>query len=114
MLQHTTSLALRALFKIAASRAGLHHARPVITGLSSPAAALHLAASAEDAPVLLVVPTDAHVEQMTADVRFFLANMTGASAGDVERAVRPFPSQEVDPYRDLAPHLEVASARAAA
>ena len=29
-------------------------------------------------------------------------------------AVLPFPSQEVDPYRGLAPHLEVASARARA
>ncbi len=30
------------------------------------------------------------------------------------RQVLPFPSQEVDPYRGLAPHLEVASARARA
>jgi transcription-repair coupling factor (superfamily II helicase) len=114
MLQHTTSLALRALLKVAASRAGLDHARPVITGLPPAAAAFHVAATAADAPVLLVVPSDAHVERLTADVRFFLANMTGESAGDAERAVRPFPSQEVDPYRDLAPHLEVASARASA
>jgi len=114
MLQHTTSLALRALFKTAAMRAGLDHARPVITGLSPAAAAFHVAVSAEDAPVLFVVPTDADVERMVADVRFFLANVTGAAAVDAERAARPFPSQEVDPYRDLAPHLEVASARAAA
>src|SRR6187397_524259 len=112
MLQHTTSLALRALFKTAASRAGLHRARPVITGLSPAAAALHVAACAEDTPALFVVPTDAHVERMVADVRFFLSNLTGASAADADRAVRPFPSQEVDPYRDLKPHLEVASARA--
>src|SRR5881392_1287193 len=105
MLQHTTSLALRALLKVAASRAGLDLARPVITGLSSAAAALHVAASAEERPVLLIVPTDAEVERMTSDVRFFFANLTGGSAADVERAVRPFPSQEVDPYRDLAPHL---------
>ena len=114
MLQHTTSLALRALLKTAASRAGLDRARPVVTGLSSAAAALHVAASSEEKPVLLVVPTDAHVERMVGDVRFFLANLTGASSADAERAVRPFPSQEVDPYRELAPHLEVASARAGA
>jgi transcription-repair coupling factor (superfamily II helicase) len=35
-------------------------------------------------------------------------------AAAVDRAVLPFPSQEVDPYRDLAPHLAVASARARA
>ena len=114
MLQHTTSLALRALLKTAAARAGLDHARPVITGLSPAAVALHVAVSAEDAPVLFVVPTDADVERMIADVRFFLANVAGGSPADAERSVRPFPSQEVDPYRDLAPHLEVASARAAA
>jgi len=112
MLQHTTSLALRALLKTASSRAGLVRARPVITGVSSASAAFHVAASAEETPIFFVVPTDALVEQMVADVRFFLANLTGASASDAERAVRPFPSQEVDPYRDLAPHLEVASARA--
>src|SRR6185436_19576052 len=37
--------------------------------------------------------------------------LSDAAAAD---AVLPFPSQEVDPYRGLTPHLEVASARARA
>ena len=69
---------------------------------------------AQDSVVVLVVPTDADVEQMTGDARFFLSAMLGLSDGQVAQAVLPFPSQEVDPYRGLAPHLEVASARARA
>jgi hypothetical protein len=51
------------------------------------------------------VPTDAHVERMVADVRFFLSNLTGASPLTPDRAVRPFPSQEVDhlPRSEAAP-----------
>ena len=53
--------------------------------------------------------------QMTADARFFLAQPAGTGRRrPCERVVLPFPSQEVDPYRGLAPHLEVASARARA
>ena len=63
---------------------------------------------------MLVAPTDADVERLTADARFFLSSLQGLSEADVERQVLPFPSQEVDPYRGLAPHLEVASARARA
>jgi transcription-repair coupling factor (superfamily II helicase) len=114
MLQHTSSLALRALLKSAASRSGLTRARQTLTGLPPAAMAFHAAVAAEEGPVLLVVPTDAVVEQMSADARFFLANLTGLTTADVERAVRPFPSQEVDPYRGLQPHLDVASARASA
>jgi transcription-repair coupling factor (superfamily II helicase) len=51
---------------------------------------------------------------MTADARFFVAQLQGLDATAVDRAVLPFPSQEVDPYRGLAPHLAVASARARA
>ncbi|MSO49091.1 MAG: transcription-repair coupling factor [Acidobacteria bacterium] len=40
--------------------------------------------------------------------------MKGLSDSQTEQAVLPFPSQEVDPYRGLAPHLQVASARARA
>ena len=64
--------------------------------------------------MFVVVPTDADVEQLTADVRFFLGSLLGLSEDDAGRRVLPFPSQEVDPYRGLAPHLEVASARARA
>ena len=50
---------------------------------------------------MLVVPTDADVERMTIDARFFLAALEGLSDAEVERAVLPFPSHEVDPYRGL-------------
>src|SRR5687767_9824920 len=76
--------------------------------------AFHASALAQDGPVILVVPTDPDVEQMTADARFFLSAIKGLSDAQAEQAVLPFPSQEVDPYRGLAPHLEVASARARA
>jgi transcription-repair coupling factor (superfamily II helicase) len=76
--------------------------------------AFHASALAQDGPVVLVVPTDPDVEQMTADARFLLSAMKGLADAQAEQAVLPFPSQEVDPYRGLAPHLEVASARARA
>jgi transcription-repair coupling factor (superfamily II helicase) len=114
MLQSTSSLALRALFKAAASQSGLGRLRPLVTGLSPAAIAYHAAVAAEDRPVVVVVPTDAAVEQLVSDARFFLANLAGLSEADAERVVLAFPSQEVDPYRGLLPHLDVASARAAA
>ena len=61
-----------------------------------------------------MVPTDADVEQTTDDARFFLAALEGLSDAEVARAVLPFPSHEVDPYRGLAPHFDIASARAGA
>jgi transcription-repair coupling factor (superfamily II helicase) len=114
MLQHATSLALRALFRRSASRAGMDRSPARLTGLTPAAVAFHAAVAVERRPVVLVVPTDAAVEQMVGDARFFLANLEGLSDPDVERAVLPMPSQEVDPYRGLQPHLEVASARACA
>ena len=48
------------------------------------------------------------------DTRFFLAALEGASASALEDAVKPFPSLQIDPYRAIAPHFGVASARAAA
>jgi transcription-repair coupling factor (superfamily II helicase) len=109
-----SSLALRALLKTAATRGGLHRPRPLVTGLSPAAVAFHAAIAADEGPVFLIAPTDNHVEQLVADARFFLANAENMTYADAERAVRPFPSQEVDPYRGLLPHLEVASARAGA
>jgi transcription-repair coupling factor (superfamily II helicase) len=114
LLTTASSLAFRSLLKSAAARAGLGRAVPRLTGVTPAALALHAAVLAQDTMVFLVVPTDRDVEQMTADARFFLANLQGLSDRDVERRVLPFPSQEVDPYRGLAPHLEVASARARA
>ena len=63
---------------------------------------------------LLIVPSDRDVEQMTADTRFFWGALEGASEQAVERAVLPFPSHQVDPYRGMVPHFRVASARARA
>jgi transcription-repair coupling factor (superfamily II helicase) len=114
VLHPSASLAFRSLLKSAASRAGLTRAVPRLAGLGPGATAFHAAALAQDAVVVLVVPTDADVEQMTGDARFFLSAMLGLSDGQAAQAVLPFPSQEVDPYRGLAPHLEVASARARA
>ena len=52
---------------------------------------------------------------MTADARLFLSRAAGTGPTRTPTsAVLPFPSQEVDPYRGLTPHLEVASARARA
>ena len=109
-----TSLALRSLLKKTFSRVGMGAAARRVTGLTAPAKAMFAAASAARDRVLLVVPTDADVEQMTADTRFFLAASDGLSDSDTERAVLPFPSHEVDPYRGMAPHFEIASARARA
>ncbi|MBE3132498.1 MAG: DEAD/DEAH box helicase, partial [Acidobacteria bacterium] len=121
----SSALTLRTLLKAAVARMGtdLHGAR--ITGLSAAARALLVAAAASREPgagaasgrhtaLLVIVPGDADVEQMTGDVRFFLAALEGDLPSAVERAVLPCPSHEVDPYRGLAPHLHVASARARA
>src|SRR5688572_19841062 len=114
MLQTTSSLALRALLKAGAARAGLGRSAPVLTGLSAPAVGFHAAAASLETPVFLVVPADSDVEQVTCDARFFLSHLEGLSAAAAERAVLALPSQEVDPYRGMATHLEVASARARA
>ena len=114
MIGAASSLAFRSLLKTAAAKSGLGRAVPRVSGLSPAGAAFHAAVLSQEDPVLLVVPTDATVEQMVGDVRFFLSSLEGLSRSDAENVVLPFPSQEVDPYRGLAPHLEVASARARA
>jgi len=114
VLSTSSSLALRALLKAAAARGGLTHAPARLTGLTPSALAWHVAARAQDEPQFVVVPTDADVEQTAADARFFFAAIHGLSDIDVERQVLPFPSPEVDPFRGLAPHLDIASARARA
>ena len=87
-------------------------------GLTPAAKAFWIAGAASDDPrsemVLAVVPSDRDVEQVAGDVRFFLGGLEGASANELDNVVLPFPSQEVDPYRGLAPHLRIASARARA
>jgi transcription-repair coupling factor (superfamily II helicase) len=85
-----------------------------VTGLTDPAKALFAAAASSRGRTLLVVPTDRDVETMTSDGRFFVAGLEGLPDAELERAVLPFPSHEVDPYRGLTPHFDIASARARA
>ena len=61
---------------------------------------------------LYVVPGDVHIEEAVADIRFFLAGVEGMSGDAAERAVLPFPSHEIDPYRGLMPHVGVTATRA--
>src|SRR6476469_4140271 len=110
----SSSLTLRSLLKSAASRLKLGLPARKVSGLTGPAKALFAAAAAERGLTLLVVPTDGDVETMTADARFFFSALEGLSDAEVERTIRPFPSHEVDPYRGLAPHFDIASARARA
>ena len=110
------SLTLRALLSQAASRAGLDRSAPITAGLTPAAKALAAVTAARSGTslTLLVVPTDKDVEQLTADARFFYAAIEGASEADVERAVLPLPSLQIDPYRGMTPHFRVAAARARA
>jgi transcription-repair coupling factor (superfamily II helicase) len=110
----SSSLTLRAVLKSAAGRLGMGVPARRVTGLTASAKAMCAAAAAGRSPALLVVPNDAEVERMTMDARFFLAALEGWSDADVERHVLPFPSHEVDPYRGLKPHFDIASARARA
>ena len=110
----SSSLTLRSLLKSAASRLRLGLPVPRVSGLTGPAKALYAAVAAERGRTLLVVPADADVETMTADARFFFSALEGWSDVELERAILPFPSHEVDPYRGLAPHFDIASARARA
>ena len=87
------------------------------SGLTPPAKALAVAAMAHahrESVLLYVVPTDPEIEDATNDVRFFLATLEAIADAVIERVVLPFPSHQVDPYRGLAPHFHVASARARA
>ena len=110
----SSSLTLRALFKTAVDRLGVGASVRRVTGLTPAAKALYAAGVASRQRTVLVVPTDADVERLTHDVRFFYSALEGVSGTEVERAVLPLPSHEVDPYRGLAPHFEIASARARA
>jgi transcription-repair coupling factor (superfamily II helicase) len=113
----STSLNLRALLKTAIARSGMAAPAQVVSGLTPSAKALFVAGTAQARPngvVLYVVPTDADLEETCADVSFFLAALEGLAHTAAERAVLPFPSHEVDPYRGLSPHIGVTSARARA
>jgi transcription-repair coupling factor (superfamily II helicase) len=110
----STSLTLRALLKTAAGRLGLGVPGRSVSGLTAAAKGLFAAAAAGRARSLIVVPTDANVEQFTTDARFFLSALEGVSDAEAALTVLPLPSHEVDPYRGLSPHFDIASARARA
>jgi len=102
---------------MAVTRSGLDSSARVVSGLTPSAQALFVAAAAQGLPhgvVVYIVPGDADLEVAAADVGFFLAALEGLSATAAERAVFPFPSNEVDPYRGMTPHIGVTSARARA
>jgi transcription-repair coupling factor (superfamily II helicase) len=100
------------VLKSAAGRLGMAVPAHRITGLTPPAKAMLASATANRGRTLLVTSSDAEVDALTADARFFLSALEGLSDSEVERAVLPFPSHEIDPYRGLAPHFDIASARA--
>src|SRR4051812_11042127 len=92
-------------------------AAQAISGLTPAAKAFYVASTAHAQPtgaVLYVVPSDGDLEQTCADVSFFIAALEGLAPAALERAVLPFPSHEVDPYRGLEPHIGVTSVRARA
>ena len=113
----STSLNLRAVLKAAVTRSGMDTPARIVSGLTPSAKALFVAAAAQARPhgvVLYVVPNDGDIDHACTDVSFFLAALEGLPATTTERAVLPFPSHEVDPYRGLLPHVGVTSARARA
>ncbi len=112
MLKTSSSLAFRSLLKTAANRAGIDREPARLSGLTKAGLAFHAAVRAIESPVFLVVPSDADVEEVASDARFFYAALAGATDAATGEAVRGLPSLEVDPYRGLLPHLEIASERA--
>jgi transcription-repair coupling factor (superfamily II helicase) len=108
-----SSLNLRSLLFGAIERAGLDPGPGQhLSGVTPPAVALALAAAAHRGPVLAVVSADRDIDPLVADIRFFASTLEGWSAAHAERVVLPCPSLEIDPYRDIAPHLDVTSGRA--
>jgi len=109
------SLALRSLLTGVLRETGLQSPLRRISGATAPVRALAVAAAAKrlsDSTILLVVPTDADIENTVGDISFFLSVLEGSATTVVERQMLPFPSTQVDPYRGFQPHLKVASARA--
>jgi transcription-repair coupling factor (superfamily II helicase) len=112
-----TSLSVRALLRSAIAKTELGGRARAYSGLTPPAKALAVAAAAHanrDAVLLYVLPTDPELELATGDIRFFLSTLEAIPEAVVERAVLPLPAYQVDPYRGLAPHFQVTSARARA
>jgi transcription-repair coupling factor (superfamily II helicase) len=117
LLTTSTSLNLRGLLKAAVARSGMDVPSRRVSGLTPAAKALYVAAAAQAMPrgvVWYIVPTDAQIEEAAANITFFFSAIAGVSGVGVERAVLPFPSHEVDPYRGMVPHVGVTSVRARA
>ena len=113
----TSSLNLRATLKTAIARSGFDAPARVVSGLTPAAKALYVAAASQGMPhgtVLYVVPGDGDLEEAVTNAVFFVSALEGLSDVAAERAILSFPSHEVDPYRGMAPHLGVTSARARA
>ena len=110
-----SSLSLRFLLKDAAATTGLATAAARLSGLTPAGKALAVAAAAQTAPAVgIPVPADKDIEPFVSDARFFLGSLEGLSGAALDRGVLPLPSPEVDPYRGLMPHFDVASARSRA
>ena len=111
----TPALALRSLLQTTALKSGLRRGpsgNPLsITGLTPTAQAFAASVFASEAPVILIVPADRDIERLAADGRFFLGALSGFSESEANRRILPFPSYEVDPYREIEPHLDVTAAR---
>ena len=109
-----SSLSLRFLLKDAAATTGLAAPANRLSGLTPAAKAFAVAAAAQAGPVVVIVAADKDIEPFVSDARFFLGSLEGLSGAALDRGVLPLPSPEVDPYRGLVPHFDVASARARA
>ena len=112
------SLTLRAVVQQAASRGGVGRGvsgrAESLSGLTQTAQAFAVSIFSGIRPLVLIVPSDTDVDRMTHDARFFVKASNSLTNIEVDRCVLPLPSLEVDPYRGIAPHLDVASARARA
>src|SRR5688572_1173807 len=109
------SLALRSLLTGVLRDTGLQSPTRRLSGASAPVRALAIAAAAKrlsEGIILLVLPTDAEIDNAVGDICFFLGVLEGSADTVVSQQVLPFPSTQVDPYRGFQPHLKVASARA--
>ncbi|RZP25835.1 hypothetical protein EVA25_05165, partial [bacterium] len=111
----TPSLALRHLLKTTAVKSGLGRSSSgtpaSITGLTPTAQAFAASVFASETPVILIVPVDRDIDRLVADGRFFLGALSGLTEAQAKRRILPFPSYEVDPYREIEPHFEITAAR---
>ena len=111
----TPSLALRHLLQTTAINSGLSRSPSgipaSITGLTQTVQAFAASIFASETPVILIVPVDGDIDRLVADGRFFLGALSGLTEAEAKRRILPFPSYEVDPYRDIEPHFEFKATR---